>query len=73
VEESLAELESDTNGGVPIIAGTGLDAVQGLPVKLCGGIETKQRLPIEAPGMSYLRNRAWMRAISSLTVTGLLR
>jgi hypothetical protein len=72
VEESLAELESDTNGRVPIIAGTGIDAVQGLPVKICGGIETKQRL-LKPLAMFYLRNRARMRAISSLTVTGLLR
>jgi len=73
VEESLTELGSDTNGRVPIIGGTGLDAVQGFPVKLCGGIETKQRLPIEVPGRSYLRNRARTRAISSRAFTGLVR
>jgi hypothetical protein len=32
MEEPLTELESDTNGRIPIIGGTGLDAAYGLPV-----------------------------------------
>ena len=46
VEESLTELGSDTNGRVPIIGGTGLDAVQGPPLSYAEGSRQRRGSPL---------------------------